>query len=90
MKSAERRQDVPAQADPAEVLINQKLTAHLMANAIKTDIQPERTAPAVRKNTTRGFGSIPVALAQLAGLPVLVLLMCFAAVHAYLYETKES
>lgn len=81
--------------DATDAEINRKLTEHLRANAIKVtpdvDIVTTAQQPA-------GFGRRPaltqvrafaMAIAQISGLVVLIILMIFASIHALLYE-KEA
>lgn len=85
--------DVDGDATDAE--INRKLTEHLRANAIKVtpDVDMVTTA-----QQPAGFGrrsaliparAFAMAIAQIFGLVVLIILMIFASIHAHLYE-KEA
>ena len=84
-----------ADGDATDAEINRKLTEHLRANAIRITADADVTKP-VRQSA--GSGRRPVgisarafgmAIAQIFGLVVLVVLMALASIHAYFYE-KEA
>lgn len=81
--------------DATDAEINRKLTEHLRANAIKvTPVVDIVTTAGQSAGSGRRSALIPVrafgmAIAQISGLVVLIILMIFASIHAYLYE-KEA
>ena len=84
-----------ADGDATDAEINRKLTEHLRANAIRITADADVMKPA---RQSAGSGRRPVgisarafgmAIAQIFGLVVLVVLMALASIHAYFYE-KEA